>query len=1080
MSKSALCVARTLVLLLAAVGVLRGEPRASDTVRNDWYCRESLAAVRDWETILAWWERQPLKDRRTPVFPVPQTGEATTWPVPVPRTLLPEEDRAARLDLRLTGGRIELTRGRPGRTVERQLIQPGETVLGYKHPGGGGSDQWYHRYHRRFDRLTMFRPRTAPFALAFTGPPDLLPGVNELHLSLRGAADRPVAVVVRLRLLTPKRGSAGVTEHLCSRKELTLTAGATQSLALPVTLASPGGGFLILDLEAAGVSYWLPLFTYVEDVPALLTGIDRLLTDEPDESARTRLAALHRQAGNATLPAGMAWRALFEEASALRDELLLRRIDFARLLFVKRKPFYSEQPFMDAHHCYNRPGGGVYDLSPVRPDGKVTAVADSLGSGIYRDLCLHWNADRLLFSFGNGSDRVRHTTGNALEKPDGKGDYDLYEVAVDGTRLRQLTSGPKNDCEPAYLPGGQICFTSDRSEHYVMCGSDIHVANLFVMNGDGSGIRQLSHNVFNEFNPAVLPDGRVLYTRWEYNERSVTSLHKLFTIRPDGSHPTPFYGNATIRPNVTQYARPVPSSHKVTALFTAHHGQTHGPIGLIDPFRGLDGAAPITRLTPGVPVSGEKVDDSDHGWFSDPVPLSETTYLCSFTPTVLPWLEKSWALYVGDWHGNLALVYRDPHISCAEPVPVVRRRAPDRVAPVAAETGEATLLVLDLTRGLPGVSRDEVRALRILEDMPRKGVCEGGVIVTAGTSIYTAKRILGTVPVEPDGSVYFTVPADRNLYFQVVDARQREVQRMRSVVCLKPGESRTCVGCHESPRTAPPNLLVQAVRRRPSRPTPPPWGTRPVSFLRDVQPVLNDKCASCHTHGRATNRVILTDDLTDQFTVGYEELLPYLSVANAMRWDHPDDVYARPPYTYGSKASRLTKLLEAGHHGVSLTEDERLRLVNWIDANAVYYDRYESAYQYRRIFGDAVRKTAGDIYRRRCASCHGAEQLKNDGRGGTWWLSLNRHDVTRSRALQAPLARAAGGWGRCDGPVFASTDDPDYQALRQALTGVRDALAQRPREDLLSLRPGEGERRHVVPPVPIPSASDSPRRGTPR
>ena len=101
------------------------------------------------------------------------------------------------------------------------------------------------------------------------------------------------------------------------------------------------------------------------------------------------------------------WSELFLEASALRDRLLLDQIDFERLLFVKRKPYISEQPFMDGHHCYNRPGGGIYCLSPVEPEGVVTTVVDSLGTGIYRDVCLHWGGQRLLFAFGNGSDRPR-------------------------------------------------------------------------------------------------------------------------------------------------------------------------------------------------------------------------------------------------------------------------------------------------------------------------------------------------------------------------------------------------------------------------------------------------------------------------------------------------------------------------------------------------------------------------------------------------------------------------------------------------------------------------------------------------
>ena len=232
--------------------------------------------------------------------------------------------------------------------------------------------------------------------------------------------------------------------------------------------------------------------------------------------------------------------------------------------------------------------------------------------------------------------------------------------------------------------------------------------------------------------------------------------------------------------------------------------------------------------------------------------------------------------------------------------------------------------------------------------------------------------------------------------------------------------------------------------------------------------ILNAKCVACHTHDRWSNSVILTDDLTNQFTVGYQELLPYLSVADAMRWDNPDDVLARPPYTYGSKVSPLMQLLAAGHHGVTLTDEERVRIINWIDANGVYYDRYENEhYPNRQLFGDRVRKPMADAYGRRCAECHG----QSDGAQDTWWLSLNRRDPKLSRTLLAPLSRSAGGWGRCEGTVFATPDDPDYQILLAALTDLQAELAQYPREDLLSIRNTPAETQVVTLPEPPTSSA---------
>ncbi len=1043
------CAAATaLAAALLAATAPRAQPPVtapSAIVREDWRFRETLRAIGDWEEILARWQAATPADQRIAVLPVPADGATVRWPNPIPGTLLAGLDPDAAVTVRAAGDGFEVT-GPDG--AAPRTVAAGTQVVGLKHPGGGAKDQWYHAYERRFDAMTAFRPRAAAFALGLDAPFDFRAGPNALRLTLRsvGAATQ---VGVSLRQLLPDgerdRGS----------RTIALAASETQVVEMPFELRRPGGSLLLVTLTCGGESYLIPLFTHVEDVDAILTGVGRALADQPDAAGSSRLAALKRRA--AAGPQGPEWRTLFEEASALRDRLLLRLVRFDKLLFVKRKPFISEQPYMDAHHLWNRPGGGIYQLSPVRPDGRVTPVVEGLGEGVYRDVNLHWDATRLLFSFGNGNDAW-----------DGGQSYHIYEARLDGTGLRQLTRGPKNDCEPFYLPTGQIGFTSDRAEHFVMCGGDRHSANLHIMEADGSNPRQLSFNMFNDFNPGVMADGRILYSRWEYNERSVTSLHKLFTMNPDGTQVAPYYGNATIRPNVTMFPRQIPGSTKVMALLTAHHGQTHGPIGVIDVRRGVDGPDPLTLLTPGVPITGEKAEDSRFGWFSDPMPLSETTYLCSYTPTVQPWLERSWALYVGDRHGNLALVYRDPEISCAEPTPIAVRPAPLRRGAASAATaaeGEGRMMMLDVYRGLKAVPRGTVKALRIVEDLPRKGVHTGGVVVTAATNIYTAKRVLGTVPIRPDGSADFIVPANRNIYFEALDADGREIQRMRSVITLKPGERRTCIGCHEPRTSTPHNARSLTGFGAPDKITPPEWGDRAFSFPRDVQPILNSKCVGCHTHDRAANGVILTDDLTDRFSVAYEELVPHISAANAMRWDNPSDVYPQPAYTYGSRASRLAKMLEAGHHGATLTPAEWRRMAAWIDTNGVYYDRYESAYPDRVIFNAPIRQALAEVTNRRCAPCHGKG---GDGKYGTWWLSINRRDPGLSRALMAPLARSAGGWERCDGPVFAAKEDPDYLRLASELSALADRLRRTPREDLLALRGEEAERQQVVIPPPPP------------
>ena len=1031
-------------------------PDVSKTVRRDWRFRETLPAIDDWEGICEHLVGEQGEKNWTPVIPVPYPGTretATIWPNLIPASLIPKPETLTELHLYLAGDEqggktspaaVGLDRITPDGARSHQEAPIDQLVTGYKHVGGGQRYRMF-TFTRRFDRLCEFRAESAPFSLRAPTPLDLRPGPTRIPLELRSVSESQIEIDIRVAVFAPGRS------RRVAVGSFSLAAGATERVAVPVTLDWEGGGLVVVTLDTEGKRYQIPFLTHVEAIAPVLDGIEKILADHPDTEAAAELRRLrseHRDllpaicSGNA--PPG-AWRTAFEAACALRRRLLMKRIDFDTLLFVKRKPFITLQPYMDAHHLYNHPGGGIYSLSPVCPEGKVRPVVDNLGEGIYRDVCLSWDATRILFSFGRGSNDW---------KPD-EPSYDIYEVGVDGSGLKQLTFGPKNDCEPFYLPGGRIGFTSDRAEHFVLCGSDIHVALLYSMEPDGSGIVRLSTNVVNDFNPSVLPDGRIIYTRWEYNERSVTSIHSLFTMRPDGRQMAPYFGNQSIRPSVLMFPRAVPGSHKVMSLFTGHHSQTHGAIGLIDPATAVNGLDAIEILTPGMPVIAERIEDSRVGWAARLWPLSEETFLLCYTPTVQPWHEWTWAIYISDRHGNKALVYRDAEISVTEPIPLVPSRRPPVIAgptrPGDDRSGfedTATLVLLDAYAGQPEIEPGSVRSLRVIEDVPRKGVHKGSVIEVSATSMFTTKRIIGTVPVESDGSAYFQVPANRPVYFALIDEEGLEIQRMRSYLCLRPGEVQSCVGCHEPRHTAPPARRPRpiATGREPSIPVPPPWGLRTVSYLRDVQPVLDRHCLKCHERGRKEHKVLLSGELTDRFAVSYESLLPYIKTAYTRRWDFPADVHRVPPRTFGSGASPLMQMLKAGHNDIALDAVSWDTLATWIDANGVYYGWYQWNWPDREIFKG--RKPFDEVFARRCEKCH----ADSGGRASICYPSINPFEPLRSRMLLAPLAAKVGGWGACGETVFRDRDDPDYRALAGALENLAAELKKRPRRDLLELR----------------------------
>ena len=340
-------------LLLASVFRSAAADDGTSMVHRDWYFRESLAAIRDWEDLLGRWEQDTPESARTPVLPVPASGEAVAWPNPIPRQLLPPDGISHSVGVRCRDGTDAGRATGAGSAAQQEEVAAGAEVLGYQHPGGGGKDQWYHAYHRRFDRLTRFRPQPARFSLRVAAPLDLLRGENELAMEVRSAVQQPLTLRVHGEFRTP-----GETRDL-GEQALELAAGATAVWRLPLRLDAPGGGLVIVSIRDGDQAYWLPLLTHVEEVADVLASIGQILADTPDAAAAQELAGLQRRAdqwsaGGAA--AGAAWRQLFEEASRLRDELLLGRVRFDTLLFVKRKPFFSEQPFMDAHHLFNRPG----------------------------------------------------------------------------------------------------------------------------------------------------------------------------------------------------------------------------------------------------------------------------------------------------------------------------------------------------------------------------------------------------------------------------------------------------------------------------------------------------------------------------------------------------------------------------------------------------------------------------------------------------------------------------------------------------------------------------------------------------
>ncbi|MCK5558612.1 MAG: hypothetical protein KAJ01_09545, partial [Candidatus Hydrogenedentes bacterium] len=426
-----------------------------------------------------------------------------------------------------------------------------------------------------------------------------------------------------------------------------------------------------------------------------------------------------------------------------------------------------------------------------------------------------------------------------------------------------------NDFDPCWLPNGRVAMISERRGGYLRCGRVCPIYTLHDMEADGSDIRCLSLHETNEWHPSVTHDGMIIYTRWDYVDRHGCTAHLPWITTPDGRNARVVHGNFApreLRADMELDIRAIPGSHRFVATGAPHHGQAFGSLVMFDPrIEDDDAMAPVRRITPEVdfPETQDGAQVYGTAW-----PLSENYYLCVYDPGMSPGIGRQnrkytrgdYGIYLIDVFGNRELIYRDPQIACQSPIPLRSRRTPplvpDASQRIAAESkAEATLAVINVYDSLtPWPEGTKIKALRVYQVIPMSVPSgdpphEVGLrMPTAMDSVVLARYVLGTVPVEEDGSAHFTVPARKELFFQALDDRALAVQSMRSATYLQPGEFLVCQGCHEPRHRAPraPQHVPLALQREPSKLKPDVDGTNPFSYPRLVQPVLEKHCTKCH------------------------------------------------------------------------------------------------------------------------------------------------------------------------------------------------------------------------------------------
>ncbi len=643
-------------------------------------------------------------------------------------------------------------------------------------------------------------------------------------------------------------------------------------------------------------------------------------------------------------------------------------VDFDSVLFVDIPfPAGSEWPHETRHRLGYMavPGGRLLTLRGLSPAGHLTKLmpVEPLHGAFWRP-DLSFDAKRVLFSFHPANEKNFH----------------LYEINIDGSGMRQITEGIYDDVDPIYLPDDEhIIFASTRGHNYVRCMPPTNSFVLTRCDHDGGNMYIISRNLEPDYLPSLLSDGRVIYTRWEYTDKPLWRAQSLWTMNPDGTRAATFWGNQSVWPDLLKDARPIPGSDRVMFTGSAHHDWFAGSIGIVDTRKGLNFPGGLTKVTaelewpesgngPVDPIESEDYHKSgDYRAYQTPYPLSEDVFLASANRA------GKFVLYLMDTAGNKELIYEGVHhIFHAMPLKPRPKPSvmPDTVKwPAMAERHDPVGGIIfsnNVYHNAPAKLKGKASYLRILtmdaktySYWYKRPYASTGPVVSMVSS-EGVKRILGTVPIEADGSVHFKAPSGQPLYFQLLDEKYRALQTMRSISGVMPGETRGCLGCHEMHSVTPANKAnARALRRNPSEIVPPPWGDESISYMRFVQPVLDKYCGQCHQgDGEARDKL----DLTYRGSGLFKE--PYVLLIGNPSWGaayHPPDnppagfgiadtilveaydqrdpaAYVTPePMTKLSYKSRLVDIAASGkHNDVKVDELSRRKLIAWVDTMCPY------------------------------------------------------------------------------------------------------------------------------------------------
>lgn len=636
-----------------------------------------------------------------------------------------------------------------------------------------------------------------------------------------------------------------------------------------------------------------------------------------------------------------------QKALALKREILTANPDLTDQIILTKYNLGRWAQYMDASAMGTQPNNWSNQYSGRRSgfDASIIELSNFKGADagqsservIYKpqddaavtDVHLHFDAEKMLFTSTDAEEKRWH----------------VFEVNTDGTGVKNLTKAiPEPDVEYAdgcYLPDGRLIINTTLGYHGVPCvaGADA-VGNLALYDPRSGYLRRLTFDQDNNWNPTIMNNGRVMYTRWEYTDLIHYFSRFVMHMNPDGTENKNLYGSGSYFPNSTFDMQPLPGgSSAFVGIISGHHGTVRsGRLMIFDPAKGRKEEKGMVQELPYrgrtiEPIIRDEMVDGVWPQFIKPHPLNDKYFLV--TAKLAP--NSLWGIYLVDVYDNLTLIKEMDGEGFINPIPLKKRPTPPVIPDkVNEDKKESTVFIQDIYEGegLPGVPKGTVKKLRILayeyayRDSPSDHYAQG---IQSGWDI---KRLLGEVPVEEDGSVIFTIPANTPISLQPLDSMGRAIQWMRSWFVGMPGETVSCIGCHEDQNQIPIPKRVIASQKKPARIELPEGGVRSFTFDLEIQPILDRTCVACHNNENAAGGRNYTGERLDSvygFGMSYLDFHPYF-----YRQGPEADMYVLTPYEFYATNSEMVQMLKNGHHGVELTDKEWKTIYNWVDFNVPY------------------------------------------------------------------------------------------------------------------------------------------------